>query len=77
MGFSVTGRHRSYVPHLSDTLKKMEIQLGVRSHLIFSLNLVSHVKIVGLMKICLTERCSGVWGGQHLTDMFLVENGSK
>jgi len=35
------------------------------------------VQIVGLIKMCVTERNSRVWGGQHLTDMFLVENGLK
>jgi hypothetical protein len=35
------------------------------------------VKIVGPIKMCLNERYSRVQGGQHLTDMFLVENGFK
>ena len=42
--------------------RKPTNQLEGRSCLVFSLSLVLHVKIVGLIKMCLTERCSGVWG---------------
>ena len=36
-----------------------------------------HVKLVRLIKICLTEKYSRVRVGKYLSDMFPISNGSK
>ena len=36
-----------------------------------------HMKLVRLIKMCLTETYSRVWVGKHLSDMFTVKNGLK
>jgi hypothetical protein len=33
------------------------------------------LKLVRLIKMCLNETYSRVWGGNHLSDMFPVRNG--
>jgi len=35
------------------------------------------MKLERLIKMCLTETCSRVWVGKHLSDMFLIRNGLK
>jgi len=35
------------------------------------------MKLVRLVKICLTEMYSRVWVGKHLSDMFPIRNGLK
>ena len=35
------------------------------------------MKLVRLIKMCLTEKCSRVWVGKNLSDMFPVRNGLK
>ena len=37
----------------------------------------SHMKLVGLIKMCLNETCSGARVGKNLSDMFPVMNGLK
>ena len=36
-----------------------------------------HVELVRLIQMCLTEICSRVWVGRHLSDMFTIKNGLK
>jgi hypothetical protein len=35
------------------------------------------MKLVTLMKMCLSETCSRVWVGKHLSDTFPIKNGLK
>ena len=35
------------------------------------------MKLIRLIKMCLTETFSRVWAGKHLSDMFPIGNGSK
>jgi hypothetical protein len=35
------------------------------------------IKLVRLIKMCLSETYSRVWVGKHLSDMFLIKNGLK
>jgi hypothetical protein len=35
------------------------------------------MKLVRLIKMCLNETHSRVWGGKHLSDMFPIKNGLK
>jgi hypothetical protein len=53
------------------------IQLGGRSCLIFLLSLVSPMKLVRLIKMCLNETNSRGQVGMNLSDMFPVRNGLK
>jgi hypothetical protein len=35
------------------------------------------MKLVRLIKMCLTETCSRVWVGRYLSEVFLTKNASK
>ena len=53
------------------------IQLGGRTYIIFSVSLVSPMKLARLIKTCLTETHSKVRVGKNLSDMFPNRNGLK
>jgi len=58
-------------------LYRLMIQLGGRSCIIFSLTLVCHETGKANKNVCLTETYSGVWVGQHLSDIFHIKNGFR
>src|SRR5215510_13726829 len=53
------------------------IQLGGMSYIIFSLSLVSPMKMLRSIKMCLTETYRRVQVGKNLSDMFPIRNGLK
>ena len=51
----------------------------VRRAVLYNILIEFHVpmKLVRLIKICLTETCSRVWVGKNMSDMFHIRNGLK
>jgi len=64
------------VYQLFKTSRKLMIQLGERSCIIFSLSGIT-MKVVRLIKVCVTETYSRVRVGKNLYDMFPFRNGLK
>jgi hypothetical protein len=58
------------------TSRQLMIQLGGRSCIIFS-EFGIPMKLVWVIKMCLTETYSRVWVGMNLSDMFHIMNGLK
>ena len=52
---------------------------SVRREVLYNILIVFAIpmKLVKLIKICLTETCSREWIGKNLSDMFPVRNGLK
>ena len=59
------------------TSRKLMIQLGGRSCIIFSLEFGIPMKLVSIIKVCQTEMYNRVWVGKNLSDMFPTRNGLK
>ena len=53
------------------------IQVGGKSYIIFSLNLLSPMKLTRLIKICPNEIYSRVRVGEYLSDILPFKNGFK
>jgi len=75
--FDATGRLLIIYSAFIKTSKKIIIQKGISSCIIFSLNLVSPMKLVRLIIMCLNETYSRVWVGKHQSDMFPIRYGLK
>ena len=71
------GIQRSSALDLYKTSRKLMIQLEGRSCIIFALSLVPPMKLVRLIKLCLTETYSRAWVGKNLSDVFPIRNGLK
>jgi len=65
--------HQLYI----QTSRKIMIQLGGRSCIIFSLSFFIPLKLVILLKMCLNETYSRVQVGKHLSDRFPIKNSLK
>jgi hypothetical protein len=52
---------------------------SVRREVLFNILIESGIliKVLRLIKMCLTEMCSRVWVGKNLSDMFPVRSGLK